>query len=402
MHEEPQVFDLILAGGGLANGLLALRLRQRRPELRILVLEQGERLGGNHTWSFYGTDLSAAQLAWVMPLVEYRWPGYEVRFPGLQRRLPTSYQSLTSAHFHDVVTAALGESVRTGARIRAIQADGVVLDDGERIKAAGVIDGRGFTASPHLLLGYQKFTGQIVRLHEPHGLLHPVIMDAEVAQQDGYRFMYILPLAPDSLLIEDTRYSDDAGIDRRLDHKAIGDHARARGWRIAEHLREETGVLPIMLAGDVDAYLRTAGGIPRSGLRALLFHATTGYSFACAVRLAEHVCALEDLGTASLLREIDRHTRKHWREQAFYRLLNRMLFRASRPQERWRIMHRFHGLPAGLIERFYAGRTTLADKARILCGKPPVRVTAALRCLRAPGPENFQRSDDLDTGDANK
>ena len=31
--------DLILVGGGLANGLLALRLRQQRPELRVLLLE---------------------------------------------------------------------------------------------------------------------------------------------------------------------------------------------------------------------------------------------------------------------------------------------------------------------------------------------------------------------------
>ena len=40
-------YDLILAGGGLANGLIALKLRQTRPELRILLIEQGDRLGGD-------------------------------------------------------------------------------------------------------------------------------------------------------------------------------------------------------------------------------------------------------------------------------------------------------------------------------------------------------------------
>ena len=34
--------DLILVGGGLANGLLALRLRQQRPDLRLLIVEQGD------------------------------------------------------------------------------------------------------------------------------------------------------------------------------------------------------------------------------------------------------------------------------------------------------------------------------------------------------------------------
>ena len=38
-------------------------------------------------------------------------------------------------------------------------------------------------------------------------------------------------------------------------------------------------------------------------------------------------------------------------------------------------------LPQGLVERFYAARLTLADKARILMGKPPVPIRSALSCL---------------------
>ena len=34
-----------------------------------------------------------------------------------------------------------------------------------------------------------------------------------------------------------------------------------------------------------------------------------------------------------------------------------------------------------LIERFYAARSTMADKARILCGKPPVSIMRALSAL---------------------
>jgi len=61
--------------------------------------------------------------------------------------------------------------------------------------------------------------------------------------------------------------------------------------------------------------------------------------------------------------------------------LNRMLFRAARPDQRYRVLERFYRLPQPLIERFYAGETTLADKARILSGKPPVPIGAALTCL---------------------
>jgi len=44
-------------------------------------------------------------------------------------------------------------------------------------------------------------------------------------------------------------------------------------------------------------------------------------------------------------------------------------------------MQRFYRLNAGLISRFYAGQLRLHDKARILCGKPPVPIGEALQAL---------------------
>ena len=44
--------SVALVGGGLANCLLALRLRARRPGVSLTLIESGDRLGGNHTWSF--------------------------------------------------------------------------------------------------------------------------------------------------------------------------------------------------------------------------------------------------------------------------------------------------------------------------------------------------------------
>jgi lycopene beta-cyclase len=57
------------------------------------------------------------------------------------------------------------------------------------------------------------------------------------------------------------------------------------------------------------------------------------------------------------------------------------LFRAARPGERYRVLERFYGLPEPLIARFYAAKLTGLDKVRILSGKPPVPITAALRCI---------------------
>ena len=87
MDKPTPDYDLVLAGGGLANGLLAWRLRALRPELRILLLESEAHIGGNHTWSFHDTDLTPAQQAWIAPLVTQRWPRYDVAFPELARTL---------------------------------------------------------------------------------------------------------------------------------------------------------------------------------------------------------------------------------------------------------------------------------------------------------------------------
>jgi lycopene beta-cyclase len=61
-----------------------------------------------------------------------------------------------------------------------------------------------------------------------------------------------------------------------------------------------------------------------------------------------------------------------------------MLFEAAPPERRVVVLGRFYRLPEGLIERFYAGRTTLADRLRLLAGRPPVPLGRALRCLREP------------------
>jgi lycopene beta-cyclase len=58
-----------------------------------------------------------------------------------------------------------------------------------------------------------------------------------------------------------------------------------------------------------------------------------------------------------------------------------MLFRAGAPEERYRVLQRFYGLPESTIARFYAGRLSARDKLRLLLGKPPVPIAGALRAL---------------------
>ncbi|WP_332848567.1 lycopene beta-cyclase CrtY [Massilia sp. S19_KUP03_FR1] len=387
-----RVWDVILVGAGLANGLIAWRLTSERPDLRILVLEQAATMGGNHTWSFHDSDLSSAQRAWIAPLVTHHWPGYEVRFPALTRALAGGYSSIASTDFARVINAALGDQLRLGCAVAAVTPTSVTLASGDVLHAGAVIDGRGVRASASVALGYQTFLGQEVRLAAPHGLTAPIIMDATVAQGGGYRFVYVLPFGPDTLLIEDTHYVDQGHIDPDHLRANIAAYAQAHRWDVVELLREERGSLPITLAGDFDAYWQELAGQPCSGLRAGLFHPTTGYSLPHALRLAERIAALPDLAAPALFAAIRAEAQREWRSQGFFRLLNRMLFLAGRADQRWSVMQRFYHLRAPLIARFYAGALNPLDKLRLVSGKPPVPVMEAMAAARKTHPKHLHLS----------
>ena len=384
------IYDLILAGGGLANGLIAWRLKQARPELRILCIEEQARLGGNHTWSYHDSDLNAQQREWIRPLVVKSWSAYDVHFPHRSRRLNSGYASITSERFSQVVEPVLGGVLRTGQRIVEISPCSVLLDSGEVLHALAVIDGRGIQVSEHLVLGQQAFLGQLLRLKAPHGLDAPIIMDARVAQGDGYRFVYVLPFSADTVLVEDTHYVDQHSYSAEQLRQHIQEYVQHQGWTIAECLREEQGVLPITLAGDIAGFCADFKGQPCSGLRAGFFHCTTGYSLPHAVRLADWIAQQNNLNADTLAREISALAYRAWRRQRFYRLLNRMLFLAGKPQDRWRVMQRFYGLSEGLIRRFYSGDSSSGDKLRVLIGKPPVPVNEAMRAALRYLPRHYE------------
>lgn len=374
-------WDIILVGGGLANALIALRLRQQRPALRVLLLEADSQPGGNHTWSFHEGDITPDQHRWIAPLVAHRWQGYDVRFPRLNRTLAGEYLSITSARFAAVLTETLGESLQTDAAVTDITPETVTLADGTRLRASAVIDGRGYTPDKHLNTGSQSFLGQQWRLRQPHGLTRPILMDATVNQQGGYRFVYTLPISANELLIEDTHYIDAARLHLSATRQNIADYARQQGWYLESLVREEQGHLPIMLAGDFPAYWQARDKQPCSGLRAGLFHATTGYSLPHAVALADAIAGSAEFSAAAVFSVIHRYALHQWHAQRFFRTLNRMLFLAGDADKRWQVMQRFYSLNEGLIARFYAGQLNLADKARILAGKPPVPVGEAMLAI---------------------
>jgi lycopene beta-cyclase len=374
--------DVAIVGGGLAGCLIALSLADKRPELDVRIIESGAALGGNHVWSFFDSDIADCDRLLIAPLICHRWNGYDIAFPAHSRTLEAVYNSIESERLDAVVRENLSPDHIICAAVTAITEATISLEGGGEVTARHIIDARGPGDLTTLEVGWQKFVGLSLFVPGGHGLTRPIVMDATVDQLDGYRFVYCLPFDAETVFVEDTYYSDTPDLDVPVIQERIIAYAAAKGWKTNGGGRVETGVLPVVIGGDFDAYWNSTGeNGAKAGLRAGLFHATTGYSLPDAVRLASDIPALIDLAPKAFNAVLRARAKSHWRGQGYYRMLDTMLFRAAEPDQRYKILERFYRLSPALIGRFYAGRSSLFDKIRVLSGRPPVPIGRAVRAL---------------------
>ncbi len=377
-------WDVIFIGGGFAAGLAAYRLHLTRPDIRFLLIEPRASVIDDQTWSFQAVPQDAdpslsgvfadPRHSWIQPLLSGVWDRYEVHFPKIRRVIESSYFSIRSSHFQDYLRQQFPDSWLVGDEVVSWTDYGVQTKAGRQLSARCVIDSRGWVGEREHPCGYQKFLGLQVRTAQPHGISHPTIMDACLEQEDGFRFMYVLPWSRDELLIEDTHYSDTGDFDPLIYEAKIRAYAAQKGWEIAQILGRERGSLPIPYRGEP----RPESESCLLGARAGLFHATTGYSVYEAVRAAEEISLLPQLDTTAVRQTIRDLSQRRWREQRFYRRLNNMLFHAIDASKRYQILESFYAHPQDLLARFYSGYTSRADKVRILSRKPPVPLLKGL------------------------
>lgn len=386
MTEKP---DMIIVGAGLSGLMTAWRCLHVHPDLRIEIIEASGKIAGDHTWSFNESDILEDLQKWIAPFIAYRWDSYDVKFPKRKRTLDIAYCTGNSETLRTCVQPHIESGrllLRLNTSVDRLGPDFVELSGGEKLAAKCVLDARGFRPQDDVILGYQKFVGHVISTKSPHGVERPIIMDATVEQLGGYRFVYCLPYSDTELLVEDTYYTDGPELRSQEVDARIGEYIRDN---ITEDpyatVRREKGVLPITLAVDdihgTDVSMEKTEAV-RLGMTGGYYHAVTGYSLPEAVKSANVVCDIiskngPDFGPA-VLHEMAYHRVDHYHEESFLRLLNRMLFRAAKPEKRYAVLERFYGLNEELVARFYRNRLTKKDKLRLLIGKPPVPVTKAL------------------------
>jgi lycopene beta-cyclase len=363
-------YDVVLIGAGLAGGLSALALTTRRPSLRVLLLERAEAPAGNHTWCFHAGDCPGEARTYVEPLVAARWNGHRVRFPHRERTLVSPYACISSDRLRDTLVSLGAEHklrLECNADVVRVAGDHVLLADGRRFDAALVVDTRGPEERRDQDVAYQKFLGLELEVEPDHGIDTPMLMDAGVPQRDGFRFVYVLPLAPGRVLVEDTYYSERPQLDEPALRAGILDYARGLGLRVRRELRSERGVLPLPLATALPEEIVRSP--VRAGYAGGYFHPVTGYSFPLAVRFAEALAAtdLRQLAGSPLQRfSADVRARL-----PFYYALTRAMFQRFAPEARYGVLEHFYRLPEPLIARFYAARMSPFDRLRMFVGLPP-------------------------------
>jgi lycopene beta-cyclase len=359
--------DYIIVGGGLQGGLLALVLRHIQPDARVTVLERAAKPAGNHTWSFHAGDLPADAEAFVRPLLAAEWQGYQVAFPNYARRVPTRYAAIRSERFAEVLEKS-GCELRVGTEVVSLSKNHVRLADGTELAARCVIDARGpEAADPPHRAGYQKFVGLEIETERPWPDALPTVMDATVSQDDGYRFVYTLPFTPHRVLVEDTYFADGPALDTAAVRERVGHYIESRNVGRWVVVREEAGVLPMPWAGGRIA-VDPAGPLV-AGYAGGWLHPATGYSFPVAVRLALAVARTSPEGAHAAAAALARRLAPR---QRFARFLNRLLFTAVVPEQRWQVFRRlYRSLPDALMSRFYALEFGPFDAVRMVAGWPP-------------------------------
>lgn len=373
-------YDLAIAGGGLAGGLIALALNKLRPEINIALIEAEDRFGGNHIWSFFDSDVEPEHRWLVDPLISSSWDSYDVHFPKYSRSLSCGYNSIQSSNLDRELRSQLPETaLKVGHKVKKIKSGLLKLQAGGEIAANAILDVRGGGDISALEYGWQKFRGHMLRLKKPHGLDRPVIMDATVDQLDGYRFVYSLPFGDKDVFVEDTYYSDSKEIDPEVLDDRIAEYANDQDWRIDKVTHSESGQLPVLYGGDFDAFWAdNKGPDARAGVRAALVQPITSYSLPMAVKTAMIIADMPKITQKKLDKLLKDLAFRHWSDGNFYRMLCAMMFKAAKPEKRYLTLEHTYAKDEALIERFYAGKTTLLDQASLLSGKPPVPITKAL------------------------
>lgn len=380
--------DLIL-GSGLAGSLWALRLKQLWPQRKILVVDACPKVCDEHIWCCFESDVPESLKSWFQPYVSHQWPAYKVQFSEKTQVYQSPYWAIRERDLRQKLSLEVEVLYEDSVVVRD---SGVFLNSGQAIAFERVFDARGWSQSRVDQRGqnsaFQKFVGIEFEFDQPTSVTEPLVMDATVDQIDGYRFFYVLPWSDQRLLVEETFFSLESGLDFEEAKTRICDYVHQNFGSQYKIVRSEHGCLPLVWqrpqVSESESVLNDKNetvALIKIGAAAGWFHPVTGYTLPILLQALHH-CLSNAQGAESALCS-------QFRVQAqsrFYYWLNRMLYFATQPERYREVFSHFYRQPLKRIERFYSGRLSRWDQLQILRSPPravPIgRAVSALRSLK--------------------
>lgn len=361
---------IAILGAGLAGLSLGVRLVEAGVDVPITLIEPRTAYTDDRTWGFWETEPHP-----FAHLVAERWSAWRVSTPRAchLRTGATPYVRLPAAAVYadalQRLAAAGNVTRRTGVRVIGLDGDGIRLDDGARLRAGVVYDGRppdgwalhgdGAGRGPRLL---QQFVGQRVRTNAPTFEPDAVeLMDFRLSQRHGIAFLYVLPSAPCEALVEATVFAarpiGAAALDRLL-ADGLAARCAAAGSRVTRVLGRERGAIPI----------GTRAGAPRGA---------TGYAY---LAIQRHVAALARDAAAGRPRpRAIRRAGTDWLDRVFLARLLRA------PEAGPDLLARlFDQVPAERLVRFLMERGGPIDHLAVMSALPTLPLLRAALAVGLP------------------
>lgn len=372
---QDQSWDLVVIGGGLAGLSLVSWLEQRArvqrlPLPRVCLLEPRTEYDNDRTWCFWDSDAHPFD-----HLISHRWSNWQVSQRDrqvVQQGGAYRYAMLPAAPVYRQALATVQQNpnftlcTNTRADQVVASSEGVLVTAGERQwTAKAVVDtrppARGDLKQEHGL--WQLFTGVEIECPNHNVELNRVrLMDFQPGA-DAVRFLYVLPLDQDRLLVEWTEFQPkhhapqfDTELEAWLQNNLNGPYTI---------VRRESGALPMM---EVASRL-APGRVVNAGVRGGWMRPATGYHFVACQRgardLADQILAAHQADHWVLQSPVVHRAALRWMDRVFLRAIR------QHPQQApdW-FMALFEGTSPAQMSRFMNDQPRLLDMVAVIRALP--------------------------------
>lgn len=392
---EDKEFEYVILGAGCAGLSLCYYLLEHGVESRILILDGKDSFTDDRTWCFWDVEPTP-----FSKLAAHQWSAWSLHAPGSNVVQETSrypYLCLTAADFYEYtleslashanVTLKLGEPVES---YKEHEGKTYIETSRDNYSARYVFDGRGLPPGSAVFEEAraegtwvpQKFLG--LRLRSAKPVFDPdtcTLMDFDLNQGRGLRFVYVLPFTRHEALVENV-YLSEAKISTE-EHKE----------EIYDYLSEKYG----LQTDDYEVYGQEKGYIPMTdytfprkvGERAYSIgmlggesRPSTGYTF---LRIQRYCKALaQAIVTGRKAPEKISPRRYDLLDKIFLRFMQDYPERCPKVYSRM-----FAGVPTNNLVRFLTEKSSLSDDLRLVMSMPKAPfIWTSLRMMFSSPEEN--------------